>query len=172
MCGTFVIGKAPTPKWMLSRKGLNVLTNTAYPVCRRGRHFYFRLFLLSRKVSNAMMKPPKEISKAKIPRKTIIISYAVIYATSLPMYSLAREATTLSWVLSLDSILTYISFSLQEQLQYKSYFIVSFPILSNSILLPLQYTFLFHLEIHPQNLLPYSNNKLIHYSQKHLMKLY
>ena len=75
---------------MLSRKGLNVLTNTAYPVCRRGRHFYFRLFLLSRKV----------ISKAKIPRKTIIISYAVIYATSLPMYSLAREATTLSWVLS------------------------------------------------------------------------
>ena len=34
-----------------------------------------------------MMKPPKEISKAKIPRKTIIISYAVIYATSLPMYS-------------------------------------------------------------------------------------
>ena len=47
-----------------------------------------------------MMKHPKEISKAKIPRKTIIISYAVIYATSLPMYSLAREATTLSWVLS------------------------------------------------------------------------
>ena len=47
-----------------------------------------------------MMKPPKEISKAKIPRKTIIISYAVIYATSLPMYSLAREATTLSWALS------------------------------------------------------------------------
>ena len=52
-----------------------------------------------------MMKPPKEINKAKIPRKTIIISYAVIYATSLPMYSensvsLAREATTLSWVLS------------------------------------------------------------------------
>lgn len=90
---------------MLSRKGLNVLTNTAYPVCRRGRHFYFRLFLLSRKVSNAMMKPPKEISKAKIPRKTIIISYAVIYATSLPMYSLAREATTLSWVLSLGNIL-------------------------------------------------------------------
>ena len=87
-------------------------------------------------------------------------------------YHKTREATTLSWVLSLDSILTYISFSLQEQLQYKSYFIISFPILSNSILLPLQYTFLFHLEIHPQNLLPYSNNKLIHYSQKLLMKLY
>ena len=52
-----------------------------------------------------MMKPPKEISKAKIPRKTIIISYAVIYATSLPMYSgkpviRCWEATTLSWVLS------------------------------------------------------------------------
>ena len=57
-----------------------------------------------------MMKPPKEISKAKIPRKTIIISYAVIYATSLPMYSLAREATTLSWVLSnLKFILNFIS---------------------------------------------------------------
>ena len=34
-----------------------------------------------------MIKPPKEISKANIPKKIIMISYAVIYVTSLPMYS-------------------------------------------------------------------------------------
>lgn len=36
--------KAPTPKWMLPRR-LNVLTDTAYPVCRQDRHFYCALFL-------------------------------------------------------------------------------------------------------------------------------
>ena len=41
---------------------------------RQDRHFYFRLFLLSRKVSNAMSKPPKDISNANIPRKTIMVS--------------------------------------------------------------------------------------------------
>ena len=46
----------------------------AHPVGRRGGHFYFRLFLLSRKASNAMSIPPKEISKPMTPRKTIMIS--------------------------------------------------------------------------------------------------
>ena len=32
---------------------MNVLTDTAYPVGRQDRHFYLRLFLLSRKASNA-----------------------------------------------------------------------------------------------------------------------
>ena len=78
--------------------------NTAYPVGRQDRHFYFRLFLLSRKVSNATMKLPKAIIKPIIPINIIIISAAVMYTTSLPMYfgepvSLAREATTLSWAL-------------------------------------------------------------------------
>lgn len=144
---------------------------------RQDRHFYFRLFLLSRKASNAQSSYQRTSAmlisqwKSKWSHKP---SSAPPPFLCIPVarYHKTREATTLSWVLSLDSILTYISFSLQEQLQYKSYFIVSFPILGNSILLPLQYTFLFHLEIHPQNLLPYSNNKLIHYSQKHLMKLY
>ncbi len=53
---------------------------------------------------------------------------------------------------------------------FKSYFIVSFPILGNSILFPLQYTFLFYSEIPPQSQLSYSNHKLIHYSPKLLMK--
>mgnify|MGYP006878618334 CR=1 FL=1 len=54
---------------------------------RQEGHFYLCLFLLSRKVSNATIKPPKDISKANIPRKIIIISYAVMCVTSLPMYS-------------------------------------------------------------------------------------
>ena len=53
---------------------------------------------------------------------------------------------------------------------FKSYFIVSFPILGNSILFLLQYTFVFYSEILPQNQFSYSNNKLIHYSPKLLIK--
>ena len=65
-----------------------VLTDTAYPVGRQDRHFYFRLlFLLSRKASNATIKLPKDISNANIPMKIEMISKAVIGATSLPMYS-------------------------------------------------------------------------------------
>ena len=69
-----------------SRGRLLVLTDSAYPVGRQDRHFYFRLFLLSRKASNAINKLPKDISKANTPIKTEIISNAVICATSLPMY--------------------------------------------------------------------------------------
>jgi hypothetical protein len=54
--------------------GLNVLTDTAYPVGRQDRHFYFFLFLLSRKARNATMKLPKDISNAKIPMKIEITS--------------------------------------------------------------------------------------------------
>ena len=85
--------------------GVNyLLLRGASPVCRQERHFYFRLFLFSRKVSNAMSKPPKDVNKDNIPKKTIIVSYAVINITSL-LCILAnqfqsREVTTLSWVLS------------------------------------------------------------------------
>lgn len=34
-----------------------------------------------------MINPPKEISNANIPKKIIMTSYAVMCATSLPMYS-------------------------------------------------------------------------------------
>jgi hypothetical protein len=46
------------PNWLiyLSVRG-------AHSVCRRGGHYFFRLFLLSRKVSNATIKLPKDISK-------------------------------------------------------------------------------------------------------------
>jgi len=88
-----------------SRTGLNVLTDTAYPVGRQDRHFYFRLFLLLRKASNAITKLPKAISRANIPMKIEMISKAVICATSLLMYSgkpviKCREISTLSWALS------------------------------------------------------------------------
>ena len=66
---------------------LNVLTDTAYPVCRQDRHFYFRLFLLSRKASNAITRLPKTHNNVNMPRKIERISKAVIGATSLPMYS-------------------------------------------------------------------------------------
>lgn len=70
-----------------SRIVLNVLTDTAYPVCRQDRHFYFRLFLLSRKASNAITRLPKAHNNVNMPRKIERISKAVIGATSLPMYS-------------------------------------------------------------------------------------
>jgi hypothetical protein len=58
----------------------NVLTDTAYPVGRQDRHFYFRLlfleelFSLSRKASNAIIKLPKDINNANIPMKIEMIS--------------------------------------------------------------------------------------------------
>ncbi len=60
------------------------------PTCSakiQGRLIYFRLFLLSRKASNAITKLPKAISNANIPMKIEMISKAVICATSLLMYS-------------------------------------------------------------------------------------
>ena len=96
--------KAPTPKWMLPRC-LDVLMDTAYPVGRQDRHFYFCLFLLLRKASNAITRLPKAHNNVNMPMKIERISKAVICATSLPMYSgkpviRCWEATTLSWVLS------------------------------------------------------------------------
>ena len=60
------------------------------PTCSakiQGRLIYFRLFLLSRKASNAITKLPKAISRANIPMKIEMISKAVICATSPLMYS-------------------------------------------------------------------------------------
>ena len=54
---------------------------------RQDRHFYFRLFLLSRKASNAITRLPKAHNNVSMPRKIERISKAVIGATSLPMYS-------------------------------------------------------------------------------------
>ena len=105
-----------------SQGNLDVLTDTAYPVGRQDRHFYFRLFLLLRKASNAITRLPKTHNNVNMPMKIERISKAVIHATSLPMYSgkpviWYREATSslrygrrqtsvhrtlsaLSWVLS------------------------------------------------------------------------
>ena len=74
--------KVDAPRWFL-----NVLTDTAYPVCRQDRHFYFRLFLLLRKASNAITRLPKAHNNVNMPMKIERISKAVIHVTSLPMYS-------------------------------------------------------------------------------------
>ena len=109
--GILSIKKAPTPKWMLPKVVFSSLSRAAHSVCRRGGHYFFRLFLLSRKASNATINPPKDINNANIPIKTDMVSYTVICATSLPMYSgnpvfKSRETTTLSWILSVIGILT------------------------------------------------------------------
>ncbi len=87
-CVIMTLKRKPTSKWMLPRMVFNVLTDTASPVCRQERHFYFfLLFLLSRKVRHATIKLPKEISKPIIPINIKMISAAVILRTSLLMYS-------------------------------------------------------------------------------------
>ena len=86
-----ILKKVPTPKWMLPRR-LNVLTDTAYPVCRQDRHFYFRFFfLLLRKASNAITRLPKAHNNVSMPRKIERISKAVIGATSLPSIPASRS---------------------------------------------------------------------------------
>ena len=67
--------KAPTPKWMPTDWLIYLSMRGAHPGCRRGGHYFFAyLFLLSRKVSNAMNRPQAEISNPIIPKKTIIVS--------------------------------------------------------------------------------------------------
>ena len=69
------IERAPTPKRMLPKKGLfSSQREPPIPFADGMGIFYFRLFLLSRKASNAMSIHPKEISKPIIPRKTIMVS--------------------------------------------------------------------------------------------------
>ena len=59
---------------------MNVLKDTAYPIGRQDRHFYFCLLFLeelsslSRKASNATIKLPNDISNANIPMKIEMIS--------------------------------------------------------------------------------------------------
>lgn len=48
--------------------------DNTYPGAERIGIFYFRLFLLSRKASNATIKLPKDIIKPNIPMKIVMIS--------------------------------------------------------------------------------------------------
>ena len=78
---------SPFQWWMLPKLALLL---RALPILRlrQDRHFYFFLLsLLSRKVRNATIRLPKEISKPIIPINIKMISAAVILRTSLPMYS-------------------------------------------------------------------------------------
>ena len=58
--------------------GLNVLTDTAYPVGRQDRHFYFRFFLFWRKVSNASTNIPTATIKEATAKIVETISKVVI----------------------------------------------------------------------------------------------
>ena len=72
-----------------------VLTDAASPVGRQERHFYFFLFLLSRKARNAITKLPKDISKPIIPINVNMISAAVITTHRLRSASvLAKRMST------------------------------------------------------------------------------
>ena len=68
------IGKAPTPKVDAPSQGSLSLRTAPILWLRQDRHFYFFLFLLSRKARNATIKLPKDISKANISMKIEIIS--------------------------------------------------------------------------------------------------
>ena len=69
--------KVDAPERVFSPYGL------ASPVGRQERHFYFFLFLLSRKARNVITKLPKDISKPIIPININMISAAFI-TTHLP----------------------------------------------------------------------------------------
>ncbi len=100
------------------------------PTCSakiQGRLIYFRLFLLSRKASNAITKLPKAISKANIPMKIEMISKAVICATSPLMYSGKPgmkfwEVTTLQHDCSSLIFYHILSFMTIPRFPYKYYF--------------------------------------------------
>jgi hypothetical protein len=73
---------------MLSSKGDLSLRTLPILLADRIGNFYLCLFLfLSRKVSNAIIKLPKDISKPIIPINIKMISAVVICTTSLLMYS-------------------------------------------------------------------------------------
>ena len=61
-----------------SRISQLVLTDTAYPVGRQDRHFYFRFFLFWRKVSNATTNIPVATIKDATAKIVDTISYDVI----------------------------------------------------------------------------------------------
>ena len=71
--GILQLKKAPTPKVDALGKMTIVLTDTAYPVGRQDRHFFY-LLLLSRKASNATIRLPKVNNSVKIPMKIVMIS--------------------------------------------------------------------------------------------------
>ena len=81
------IRKAPIPKVDASRTELMSLRTPPILWVRQDRHFYFFLFLLSRKARNATVRLPKVANSVSIPMNIEIISNAVISRTSLPMYS-------------------------------------------------------------------------------------
>ena len=61
--------RSPTPKGRVSKPSMFLLIKRRPSWCQQGGHFYLRLFLLSRKASDAITKLPKAISKASIPMK-------------------------------------------------------------------------------------------------------
>ena len=91
------IGKAPTPKWMLPNRSI-CPNGHRLSVDQTERHFYFFLFLLSRKARNATIKLPKATNNVSIPMKIEIISNAVII-THLPSYVFPTD-----WVLRLGRL--------------------------------------------------------------------
>ena len=111
------IRKAPTPKWMLP-EGYLPLTERCPFRLQTGWAFYFSLFLLSRKVSNAITKLPKAISKP-----IILIHYLLYFANSFFRRSISASAFSFS-LLMLSFSASAFSFS---------FLIFSFSTLSISI---------------------------------------
>ena len=77
-CYYLIVKRSTHSKVDASRIGLNVLTDTAYPVGRQDRHFYLRFFLFWRKVINASTNMPTATIKDATAKIVETISYAVI----------------------------------------------------------------------------------------------
>ena len=73
--------RVPTPKWMPRFKDLCPQWTQLPRPGRQGRIFLL-FFLLSRKLSNAIIKHAVDIGKPTIPNTIIMISKSVICATS------------------------------------------------------------------------------------------
>lgn len=65
--------RSPTPKVEFPSE-LVSLYRDARPGANRAGIFYLRLFLLSRKASNATIRPPKVNNRVNIPKKIEMIS--------------------------------------------------------------------------------------------------
>ena len=111
---------------MLPVDYLNVLMDTAYPVDQTGWAFYLRLFLLSRKAIIATIKLPKDISRANIPMKIEIISYAVMGATSFPMYS--GEPVLQVWEVATPVVSAFLISILAQEHTFCNFIFISYEI--------------------------------------------
>ena len=104
------IKKAPTPKVDAPKRLCYALTDTAHPVDQTGW----------------AIKLPKDISNANIPIKIEIISYAVMGATSFPMYS--GEPVLQVWEVATPVVSAFLISILAQEHTFCNFIFISYEI--------------------------------------------